>query len=198
MRLFVDTLIALLLAGILASVVWAQRQQQEHEQQVAAVYKALADLYEQAAFHGAMRQVPIVETSGFPLHLSPLWFDDKLPINTFAPSRNPWLDVAKRGDRSTHPPDPVITSPTQAGFWYSPERKIFRARVTPQISEQQTLRLYNELNHSTLTDLTPSDDPDRQPQPNAPPTESQDAAAAGEKPVKPAKPGAPGARGAGR
>jgi hypothetical protein len=73
------------------------------------------------------------------------------------PARQPWLDIAPPGDKSDHPSDPVITRGTQAGFWYNPNRGLFRARVAPQFNEEDTLELYNRLNNSNLRALPQPD-----------------------------------------
>ena len=87
-------------------------------------------------------------------------------MNTAVPGRQPWLDIAPQGDHSYHPPDAVITRSDQAGFWYNPNRGIFRARVMPQWSPSATLQLYNQLNSVELEDLPQfSDSPERNPLP---------------------------------
>jgi hypothetical protein len=163
MRLIVDSLIAVMLAGILAGVLLYERGKAEDLEQCRVIHQGLADLQEAAIYHGALAEDPRSST-GFPLLVSPLWFDRQVPTNVTVPGRQPWLDIAPQGDMGEHPPDPVVTGPEQAGFWYNPNRGIFRARVAPQFSDQDTLALYNRLNSTPLRALPRSVDPARQPQ----------------------------------
>jgi hypothetical protein len=167
MRLVVDSMIALMLVGILAGVLWYHREQTRELETREQVHHALARLYEQALYHGALEQdhPETLSPVGFPLNISPQWFTDEawLPLNVLVPSRQPWLDVAPTGDSGDHPPDPVIGADQQAGFWYNPARGLFRARVPRQRSDEQTLALYNTLNGVTLLGLPTDDDPARAP-----------------------------------
>lgn len=161
MRLVIDSLIALMLVGILAVVVIHYRNNRTRVTDLSAVHGALAQLHEQAAFQAALG---IVERSdaGFPEHVSPDWFDDTVPVNDLLTAKHPWIDVAPPGDRSDQPPDPVIRRPEQAGFWYNPARGVFRARVMPEATDALTLEVYNRVNGTTLTRL-PFNNPDRAP-----------------------------------
>ncbi len=165
MRIVVDTLIALLLLGILGSVLWQQHVRDEHRERVMVVQQSLTRLYDQMLLQGALTNAHSDEPN-VPQRFLPIWFDDVLPTNTYVSANQPWIDVAPPGDMSDHPPDPVIRGPEQAGFWYNPTRRIIRARVEPQLSMRETVRLYNELNSTSVTNLTPSADPSRQPLPN--------------------------------
>ena len=167
MRLVVDTLIALLLVGLLGSVLWQQGMKHQHTTQVAHVQRALGELYDQSLFYAAMDESGTGQNRA-PQYISPIWFGDDLPINILLPTSHPWLDLAPPGDMSDHPPDPVVTRGDQAGFWYNPERRIFRARVPLGLSHVESLRLYNEVNGTSLDALESSDDVHRQPRRNVP------------------------------
>ncbi|MEX0775680.1 MAG: hypothetical protein WD042_08180 [Phycisphaeraceae bacterium] len=164
MRLIIDTLIAMMLIGALAGLLWHRRAQDRRLEDVQTVHGSLAKLQEQATYHGAIDEMP-VSRARFPLALSPLWFEGPLPENVLAPGRLPWIDVAPPDDMSDHPPDPLVTGPTQAGFWYNPNRGIFRARVTPQFTDRETRELYNTLNNSRLNNLMRDPRLERQPMP---------------------------------
>lgn len=175
MRLIVDSLIALMLVAILGTIVLHYRQQQQEFEQIRIVHHALARLHEQTIYHRALEQVreararharTVNEAVDFPEFVAPTWFGDDLPLNVLAPIRQPWLDVAAPADSGDHPPDPVIKHPDQAGFWYNPNRGVFRARVPAQFSEERTLELYNRVNATYLLELPYDDDPQRQPRPH--------------------------------
>ena len=176
MRLIVDSLIALMLVAILGTVLLHYRQQQREFEQLSVVHRALAQLHEQTRYYRAMEQVhqakqrhtrTLNPKTAFPEYISPMWFDGELPLNVLVPLRQPWLDLAAAEDDGVHPPDPVITQPHQAGFWYNPQQGIFRARVPAQFSEQSTLDLYNRANGTSLTTLPRDDNPAREPRTHA-------------------------------
>jgi type II secretory pathway pseudopilin PulG len=164
MRLLIDSLIALMVVGILAGVILFQRAQTQKVEQCETVQQALARLQEQVLYRGALGEVDITD-AGFPSDISPLWFGNNMPLNLMVPGRQPWLDVAPEGDNGDDPPDPVVTRPEQAGFWYNPNRGLCRARVQSQITERETLRLYNQLNGTFLKQLPHSNDDTRHPHP---------------------------------
>lgn len=164
MRLLVDSLIALMLAAILVGLLIHHREQQHRVDRVQDVHQALTHLYDQSAYRVAVGEVAKTST-GFAAFVSPMWFDDQLPINVWTTGKHPWLDIAPDSDGENHPPDPVILRPDQAGFWYNPSRGVFRARVAPQLSNQETLRLYNQLNNTALSALPHDSDETRKPRP---------------------------------
>lgn len=151
MRRVIDILIVLMLMAVLAGLVWHYRNEQKHLETYRTVHEAISRLYEQALIQGSIED----QTSrrGFPLMIQTSWFKDSLPVNVAVPTTQPWLDIAPLGDDGDHPPDPVITSGEQAGFWYNPKRGLFRARVMLQFSEEETLDLYNQLNNTALKTL---------------------------------------------
>jgi len=150
MRWIVDGLMALMVTGILAAVVWYHHGRQEAAKRNAAVQEALSQLHELLITHAAI-DPDLLEQGVYPKEVPPEWFtESEPPRNVLAGESHPWLDIAPEGDLSAHPPDPVLDSPNQAGFWYNPNRGIFRARVPRQFTEQETLSLYNRLNDCSL------------------------------------------------
>ena len=165
MRIVIDSLIALMLVLLLGGMLVHYRNEQTKILKYQQVHSALATLQEQALYRGAMAEVDSAEPRRFPTEISPKWFDNRMPVNLMVPPGQPWLDVAPPNDKNDHPPDPVITRPDQAGFWYNPNRGIFRARVTPQFTDSETLDLYNELNGTSLSWLPHEIDPALKPHP---------------------------------
>ena len=186
MRLIVDSLIALMLVGIFAAVLLHYQQQQRRLEDIRFVHRSLARLHEQATYHGALDEVK--DTAGvnpsdavadadtatsaqayadrFPARIAPDWFGEHLPLNVLVSTHQPWIDLAPPDDQSAHPPDPVIRDGDEAGFWYNPNRGIFRARVPAQFSTQETLRLYNRVNGTALLSLPAATADGRAPQPH--------------------------------
>lgn len=150
MRLVIDTLIAVMLAAVLAAVILHYRQEQKQLVQYRVVFQSMSRVYEMAVYRGALGEAT-VNAHGYPQEISAAWFPEGLPSNTIVPGRQPWIDFAPPGDMSDHPPDPVVTRPEQAGFWYNPNRGIIRARVSQQFTDSGTLELYNAVNTAFLT-----------------------------------------------
>ncbi len=167
MRLVFDVLILLMLAALLGAVVWVQHERHTEQQRIARVHDALAQLSEGMRYEAAMRQA-IDGDDGFPRAISPRWFPSGLPTNNLLPAEHPWIDVAPEGDRAEHPPDPIVESAMQAGFWYNPSRGIFRARVPAQLSKAASIELYNKVNHTDLDTAPDRDEMARRPEPNWP------------------------------
>ena len=164
MRLMIDTMIAVMLAGVVGGGMWLHRERVASAQRVQQVQAALAQLQEKADYYRTLAKVQeeYVAMGGHG-DISPQWFQDDLPINVIVPLDCPWLDLAPEGDYATHPPDPVVTHDGQAGFWYNPSTGVFRARVTPQYTDAATAELYHQVNGAQPVSLAYDDDPDRQP-----------------------------------
>jgi len=152
MRLLVDSLIALMLVGILGAALHVHYQHRRERSMVFAVQSALGELHEQARLHGAVANEDAT-SAGFPRRIDPRWFAEELPVNVLIDRQHLWIDQAPAGDYSEHPPDPVLTDREQAGFWYNPNLGVFRARVAPRLSDTDALRIYNRVNNSRLESL---------------------------------------------
>lgn len=152
MRLIIDTLIALMLVLALAGIILHFRQEQFRIGQCRMVQQSLLKLQETTVYRRALGEADL-NVYGNPATVSPLWFTDGVPTNFNIPGRHPWIDMAPSGDMGDNPPDPVITRPEQAGFWYNPNRGIFRARVSPQFTDNATLDLYNLINGTAMASL---------------------------------------------
>jgi len=161
MRRVIDILIVLMLVAVLIGLVWHYRAEAKDLENYRTVHDAMSRLYEQALFHGTLDDQ--TTKAGFPLILQPKWFGDSLPVNVEAGEGQPWLDIAPLGDMSDHPPDPIIYNGEQAGFWYNPNRGLFRARVRTQFTDEETLALYNQLNNTALKSMPRDPRPERKP-----------------------------------
>jgi len=162
MRLVIDSIIALMLVGLLVGVMVHHRQESAELGEVRAVHEALARLHEAATLHRVLDAEGDARR-GYLRIVKPAWFGQELPVNVLVGHDHPWIDVAPPADLADHPPDPVADSSQQAGFWYNPNRGIFRARVRRQVSERQTLALYNRVNGCALSSAVPDPAPARQP-----------------------------------
>ncbi|MEM9414788.1 MAG: hypothetical protein AAGA29_04830 [Planctomycetota bacterium] len=162
MRLVIDSLIVVMVLGVIGGVLYLNRQEEQGEQETAIVIDALGRLYEQTKHHAAI-DTAIAGRDTIVVQVMPSWFQDDLPLNVLVGEGQPWIDLAPPGDASVHPPDPIVTGPDQAGFWYNPTAGVFRARVLPQLSERETLDLYNRINGTALDAFEEAPDPARAP-----------------------------------
>ena len=89
----------------------------------------------------------------WPMTIDPAWFDSP-PQNTLVSRDRPWVDVAppEHADLS-NPVMRLAMNRTYASFWYNPYQGIIRARVPMAINDEQALRLYNQVNATSLTNL---------------------------------------------
>ncbi|MCC7407661.1 MAG: hypothetical protein IT442_06290 [Phycisphaeraceae bacterium] len=183
MRLLLNTLIALMFVALAVAAGWDYHHRSSGQAQIEQTRQALATLQDKTRYHAAMararyeEQVADANADGVappkprpaPMIL-PQWFGQHLPVNALAPAGQPWIDVAPDDDTSDQPPDPILAQSHQAGFWYNPTLKLFRARVPDQGSEAANLDLYNHINGCDLTSLDSSNDLARRPEPYAPPS----------------------------
>ncbi|MFK7790477.1 MAG: hypothetical protein AB8C95_13405 [Phycisphaeraceae bacterium] len=162
MRIVIDIMIGLMLIAVVAGGLYLYNSKAHDEQQTEVVRAALQQLQEQAAYHTTV-QSAMAGQDVLLVHLHREWFGEDVPTNVLVEGDRPWIDLAPPGDLGDHPPDPVVSSQTQAGFWYNPTTGTFRARVTPAASEALTLALYNEINGTALPGFDPIPDTTRQP-----------------------------------
>ncbi len=162
MRILIDSLIGLMVVAVAVGVVVLNHDRQQESRDIAAVQDALQRLDEQARYHTAV-QSAMADQEVLLVHLHKQWFGQDVPTNNLLNGDHPWIDLAPPGDLGVHPPDPVVTGPGQAGFWYNPTTRVFRARVTPRASEALTLALYNEVNGTGLDAFEQIPDPSRRP-----------------------------------
>jgi len=167
MRLVIDMLIVLMVVGMIGGGLYLHQQGKQSKADQAQVRDALGELHDKTVYHTNMSDA-VAGRRTILVKVMPEWFGEDLPSNVLAGSDRPWIDLAPPGDRGVHPPDPVIHSESQAGFWYNPTLGIFRARVMPQASEGKTLALYNHLNDCELAEIDPAPDLARQPLAYAP------------------------------
>jgi len=149
MRLFIDTLLALTLIVVLGGIVWYQRQQQSWLENVTAVQDAMRAIESTALYHGALGEIETTDL-GYARQIDPSWFDAR-PINRFfTDEARPWIDLVDQSDRGRFDPEQIISEGSLAAFWYNPWRGLIRARVPAQLSQRDTLELYNLVNGTSL------------------------------------------------
>lgn len=162
MRLLIDSLILLMLVAIAIGVVAYRHTSDRQARDRQTVRDSLVMLREQITFHGAIEE-STQDGALYPLQVHPWWFTDGQPKNPLVSQDQPWLDIAPPDDYADQPPDPLVTGPGQAAFWYNPNLGVIRARIPWQVSERLTLKLYNRTNNTSLKKLPYDPNPDRLP-----------------------------------
>ncbi|MHC4208707.1 MAG: hypothetical protein ACYSWT_03225 [Planctomycetota bacterium] len=153
MRLVIDSLVALMLTGILAGVVLHTRSEWRLEDKIELARAEVERFQSQIMLQTAMEKVELSQR-GYPARIDPAWFAGSLPLNPLLGPSHPWLEIAGDTQRDLHhPPNLIAFSGDVAQFWYSPHTGEVRGRVPAEVSDATALRLYNRINGSNLSDL---------------------------------------------
>jgi hypothetical protein len=153
MRLLIDSLVAVMLAALLAAIILSHRSDQERYRDVEVATLDLHRLQREIYLQAALGAVPLSER-GFPVTVDPEWFESGLPRNPLLGPDHPWLEVAGAAQQHlTHPPQRMAADRSTAKFWYNPYQGVVRARISSELSEAEALTLYNQVNGCRLPHL---------------------------------------------
>lgn len=153
MRIVIDSLVAMMLAGILAGVVLHNRTRDTEQQNLELTRDNVAYIQRQIMLQAALGKAEVNER-GYPTNVDPEWFGAQLPENPLLSDAHPWLEVAGLSQVGfEHPVDRVAIDRRAAKFWYNPSNGIVRARVPADISDSDALRTYNTINSCELPTL---------------------------------------------
>lgn len=156
MRWAIDSLVAIMIAGIVAGVVLNMRQEDQHSVDKDVVRADVKRFQDQVTIQAAIGQVEMTD-QGWPAIVHPEWFkadDGGMPKNTLLGQQHPWLEIAGPGQADlVHPEDRVAADRRTAKYWYNPYTGTVRARVPSGISDAETLALYNYVNGCNLDSL---------------------------------------------
>ena len=146
MRLITDTLVALMLVGLVAGVVIHYQQKRDLERRVLSTRTDVERFQSQIMLQAAMEKVALTQR-GYPETVQLDWFAGDLPRNYLLGEKYPWVEIAgsSRRDR-LHPVNRLATTKEVAQFWYNPYTGVVRARVPDSVSDATALRLYNRVN----------------------------------------------------
>lgn len=153
MRLLRDTLVALMLVGILAGIVWHNRDDRDRQAMLDVVREDVRRFQQQILLQATLGEVELSER-GYPATVDPKWFGGRLPANDLVGPEHPWLEIAGPQQRHLHhPPQLLADEGDLAKFWYNPLNGSLRARVPVGISDAAALKMYNYINDSELPSL---------------------------------------------
>ncbi len=153
MRLLIDSLVAMMLAALLASIVLANRSEEAWYRDIEVATTDLHRLQREIYLQAALAEVPLSDR-GFPVTVDPEWFQGGLPRNPLLGPDHPWLEVASAAQQDLlHPPDRMAGDRSTAKFWYNPYQGVVRARVSSELAEKDALEVYNHVNGCRLEHL---------------------------------------------
>ena len=92
MRLLRDTLVALMLVGILAGIVWHNRSDVDRQAMLDAVREDVRRFQQQILLQATLGEVEQSER-GYPATVDPKWFAGSLPANDLLGPEHPWLEI---------------------------------------------------------------------------------------------------------
>lgn len=151
MRLMVDSVIAVMLIGILGGVLWNHRLEQQEIDHVLSVQESMSAIMAQSMLHAASGQAA-ASPAGYALTVNPEWFE-RAPGNMLLLSERviaPWLEPVEHAQQNTFNPRRIVADERHAAFWYNPFRCLIRARVPMRLSQEETIELYNLVNGTAL------------------------------------------------
>lgn len=150
MRVLINGLMVLMVAGLLAGVAWYHQKEWSTRSELDFVRGEVALLRQQIMFQAAMGEVEL-SLQGYPLTVDPEWFSSNLPDNPLLGTSHPWVEIADNDKwQQLHPAEPIATHKRLAQFWYNPANGIVRARVPAGISDAASLQMYNHINECDL------------------------------------------------
>lgn len=153
MRLLMDSVVALMLVVLLGGVMWHNRTDQTDTRHRDTAKMEVQRFQRQIALQSTLAKVARNER-GYPETIDPDWFSGNLPQNTLVEISHPWLEVAGPDQAELlHPVERVAFEKRLAKFWYNPRTGVVRARVPSELSDTETLELYNYVNDCNLPDL---------------------------------------------
>lgn len=153
MRLLIDSLVALMLAGILAGVVIQNRHRDEHMARIQTTRDAIHQIEQHLKVQIALEQVELTD-AGWPRTIDPQWFPLQQPRNVLLPDNRAWVEVIGPQDRHLrHPKSITGDNRDLATFWYNPYQGIIRARIPAGLTDVETVALYNQVNGTTLSSI---------------------------------------------
>ena len=153
MRLLIDSLVALMLAVLLAAIVLSHRSENNWYRDVEVATIDLHRLQREIYLQAALGRVALTD-KGFPATVDPEWFPSGLPSNPLIGPDHPWLEIAGATEQELiHPPHRMAANRSTAKFWYNPYQGVVRARVSSELAEDEALALYNQVNGCRLPSL---------------------------------------------
>lgn len=146
---------------------WHSGTDRGEDTAIDATRTALHRLDQQIKFRAAVsrRGEPIddsltteVNERGWPISVSPKWFNGTPPVNRLVPAGCPWVEIATGDELSqAHPTVRVALDQNTASFWYNPALGVVRARVGPATSDRKTVERYNRVNGATISSIVQDD-----------------------------------------
>jgi hypothetical protein len=153
LRRIVDIVAVTAVIGLAGGLGWHAWDRYEHSRNLDQLPTELRRFEQMLVLQAASGQTQI-NSRGWPVSVAPDWFGPNPPRNLLVSPDRPWLEIATIHEATLR--DPVIRMTIDrsiAAFWYNPYLGIVRARVPMQISDDQSLALYNAVNSTSLSSI---------------------------------------------
>lgn len=152
-RRIVDVVSVLGAVSVLAGFAMHHVHERQREEEIRFVAGEVRRFEQTIKLHAATEKTD-VNARGWPIWIDPTWFEGSPPRNTLLTPDRPWVEVATPEQSNLqHPPVRVAIHKDTAGFWYNPYQGVVRARVPQEMSDEQTLELYNAVNGADLESI---------------------------------------------
>lgn len=153
MRRIVDIAALLVLAAVIAGVVWL-RSERNREASLSAEVAAEVRRFEQEIQRRAATGTADVNARGWPVTVDPAWFGERPPRNGLVSPDRPWVEIARpEQSHLLHPEVRLAVDRSLAAFWYNPYQGLVRSRVPAALSDERALELYNRINRCALASI---------------------------------------------
>ena len=153
MKFVIDSLVVLMVVGIVGGVFYFARANRQMEHQVDLARNELRRFESELLLQSALEGVAL-SPRGYPLTVEPEWFGADLPFNPLLGRSYRWLEIASKSETDkVHPVHLTAANHSVPQFWYNPYSGVVRARVPAGIADATALKLYNRLNGCSLPSL---------------------------------------------
>jgi hypothetical protein len=149
-RFLVNAVCLVAIGMIAAGLGWVRYDEDLREDSMKKTIAEVQRFDQMVDLRAATKDVALSDQD-WPTVVEPEWFKGEPPVNHMVSLDRPWVEVAtpEQADLKD-PPTRVAIGKETASFWYNPANGVIRARVPMTISDEETIRLYNRINATSI------------------------------------------------
>lgn len=149
-RFLVNAACLVAIGMIAAGIGWVRYDQEQRNDALAKTIAEVQRFDQMVDLRAATKDVTLSER-GWPVSIEATWFKGEPPTNHLLTLDRAWVEVATPDQFDLKdPPARVAIGKESASFWYNPANGVIRARVPMTISDEETIRLYNRINATSI------------------------------------------------